>query len=77
MSDLDDAGHHFGVDSREIAVAAQAVDQALGLLLDRLKTLAIREQTDVVLVSHHGMLSVQHDQFVWMDDLIQERTPNE
>ncbi|MBS0178302.1 MAG: alkaline phosphatase family protein [Nitrospira sp.] len=77
LSDLDDAGHHFGPDSPEIGLTAQAVDRTLGLLLDRLNALPIREQIYVVLVSDHGMLSVQHDHFVWMDDLIQERTPNE
>lgn len=72
MSDLDDAGHRFGVESPEIGVAAQAVDQALGLLLDRLKTLPIREQISVIIVSDHGMLSVHRDQVVWMDSLIHE-----
>lgn len=77
MSDLDDAGHRFGIDSPEIGFAAQAVDQALGVLLDRLNSLSILEQIFVVIVSDHGMLSVQRDQFVWMDDLIQEKTANE
>ncbi|ULA62127.1 MAG: hypothetical protein LZF60_420063 [Nitrospira sp.] len=77
MDDLDEAGHRFGIESHEIAVAAQAVDQTLGLLLDRLETLSIRDQIYLVIVSDHGMLSVRHDQFVWMDDLIQEKTPDE
>lgn len=77
MSDLDDAGHRFGADSQEIAVAAQTVDQTLGLLLDRLQSLPFREQIYVVIVSDHGMRSIRHDQFVWMDDLIQEKTANE
>lgn len=77
LSDLDDTGHQYGVDSKEIAVAAQAIDQTLGLLLDRLESLHIREQIYVVLVSDHGMRSIQHDQIVWMDDLIQEKTSHE
>ncbi|WHZ21092.1 MAG: Alkaline phosphodiesterase I / Nucleotide pyrophosphatase [Nitrospira sp.] len=72
MSDLDDAGHRFGIESPEIGIAAQAVDQALGLLLDRLKTLSIRDQISVVLVSDHGMLSVSRDKVVWLDSLIHE-----
>lgn len=72
MNDLDNAGHHFGADSREIAMAAEAIDQTLGLLLDRLKTLPIADQVYVVLVSDHGMLSIHRDQILWMDDLIHE-----
>lgn len=77
LSDLDEAGHQYDVDSRVIAVAAQAIDQTLGLLLDRLESLRIREQMYVILVSDHGMRSIQHDQIVWMDDLIQEKTSHE
>jgi len=72
MNDLDEAGHRFGIDSSEIGVAAQEVDQALGLLLDRLQTLPIREQISVIIVSDHGMLSVQRDKLIWMDGLIHE-----
>lgn len=72
MSDLDDAGHRFGIESPEIGVAAQAVDQALGLLLDRLQTMSIREQISVIIVSDHGMQSVQRDKLIWMDGLIHE-----
>ncbi len=75
--DMDEAGHRFGADSPEIRLAAEGVDQTLGLLLDRLKTLSIREQIYVIIVSDHGMLSIRRDQFVWMDDLVQEKTPNE
>jgi len=74
---MDEAGHRFGADSPEIRLAAEGVDQTLGLLLDRLKTLSIREQIYVIIVSDHGMLSIRRDQFVWMDDLVQEKTPNE
>ncbi len=77
MSDLDDAGHHYGPDSPEVGIAAQAVDQTLGLLIDRLEALSIWEQMYLVVVSDHGMRSVQRDHFVWMDDLIQGKTANE
>lgn len=76
MGDLDDVGHRFGVDSPEVRIAALGVDQTLGLLLDRLQSLPIREQIAVIIVSDHGMRSVQHDQFVWMDNLIRG-TPKE
>lgn len=72
LSDLDDAGHRFGSDSPEIGIAAQPVDQTLGLLMDRLTTLSIRDQIYVIIVSDHGMLSVQRDNVVWMDGLIHE-----
>jgi len=72
MSDLDEAGHRFGADSPEIRLAAQGVDQTLGLLLDRLETLSIRERIFVIIVSDHGMLSVRRDHVVWMDSLIHE-----
>ena len=77
MDDMDEAGHRFGADSPEIRLAAQGMDQTLGLLLDRLKTLSIRDQIYVVIVSDHGMLSIRRDQFVWMDELIEEKTPHE
>lgn len=36
-----------------------------------------REQIYLLLVSDHGMRFIQHDQIVWMDDLIQEKTSHE
>lgn len=69
MGDLDDAGHQFGPDSPEVQRAAEKVDRELGRLLNGLDILASGQHIYVILISDHGMGSVDRKNVVWMDDL--------
>jgi predicted AlkP superfamily pyrophosphatase or phosphodiesterase len=54
-SDVDEAGHHFGPGSPQVATAVAAVDGMLGRLIDGIRALPIRDSVYVIVVSDHGM----------------------
>lgn len=56
FSDLDDVGHTFGPDSRQVKDAVARVDRELGRLLDGVEALPHGDRVYVVVVSDHGML---------------------
>jgi predicted AlkP superfamily pyrophosphatase or phosphodiesterase len=67
---VDTNGHVFGPDAPETAAAIAEVDKAVGRLLDGLARLGLREKTDLVLVSDHGMEPVSPDQTILLDDYV-------
>lgn len=70
LQDTDDAGHEFGPESPELAVAVGAADEALGELLTGLERLGLASSTDVVVVADHGMASTPLGRVIYIDDLI-------
>jgi len=58
FSSLDSAGHNFGPDSIEVQQALHDIDNLIGLLMKRLKD-EINQEVNVVLVSDHGMTSIE------------------
>jgi predicted AlkP superfamily pyrophosphatase or phosphodiesterase len=56
MSNTDDAGHHFGPDSKQTEAAVQFVDDAIGKLTKQVNTLGL--PVNFIFVSDHGMASV-------------------
>ena len=67
---VDTAGHRFGPDAPETAVAIEAVDAALGRLVDGLAERGLLATTDLVVVSDHGMAPVSPERRVYLDDAI-------
>ena len=68
FSDTDDAGHGFSPDSKELAAAVATVDGNIKRLVDGLKTRKIDKKTNVIIVSDHGMATVDQRNAVVMDD---------
>ena len=68
FSDLDDAGHDYSPDSPEIAQAVAHVDSAIGGLLDGLQSRGIDKQVNLIIVSDHGMATVQPGNVVLLDN---------
>jgi predicted AlkP superfamily pyrophosphatase or phosphodiesterase len=66
FSDTDHAGHEYGPDSPQTADAVLEVDKELGKLSAGIK--ALRLPVDEIVVSDHGMASVQGD-WVNLDEL--------
>jgi hypothetical protein len=62
---VDTAGHMFGTKSPELKNAVMEVDQALGHLQEGIKALGL--PVDVIVVSDHGMLNVQPDKAIVLD----------
>jgi predicted AlkP superfamily pyrophosphatase or phosphodiesterase len=71
---VDSAGHAFGPDSPETGQAVALVDRAIGRLLGGLQKLGLREQTDFVFISDHGMEPVSPDRVVILDDYVSPAT---
>lgn len=74
FEDTDEAGHRYGPDSQEVIQAIKNLDEAIGLLTDGIKKRGIEKETTVILVSDHGMSSVERGHRVNLKNYI---LPNE
>jgi len=68
FSDPDDAGHAFSPDSKEVADAVQKVDADVGRLVDGLNKRKIAKKVNLIIVSDHGMATVDQRNAVFLDD---------
>jgi len=68
FSDTDDAGHAFSPDSKEVAGAVARIDRDLGRLIDGLKKRRIYKKINIIIVSDHGMATVNQQNAVFLDD---------
>jgi predicted AlkP superfamily pyrophosphatase or phosphodiesterase len=71
---VDDAGHRAGPDSPETQDAVYEVDTALARLLAGLDRLGLRDKTDFVIVSDHGMSEQSPDRVIFLEDLMDVST---
>ena len=69
FSDVDDAGHEFSPDSLETKNAVTKVDDEIGLLLKGLREREVSEQINLIIVSDHGMATVNFSNAVFLDEL--------
>lgn len=70
FSFLDDAGHWYGPESEEVVHAIQRADSLMGYLKSELKVKGLWENTNIIIVSDHGMSALSKDRLVILDDLI-------
>jgi predicted AlkP superfamily pyrophosphatase or phosphodiesterase len=70
FSELDSAQHDGPLDAPEVEAAAQSLDRAMGVLLDGLEGLAIRDRLYVIVTSDHGMVETSLEHVVRLDTLI-------
>ncbi|MBN8798137.1 MAG: alkaline phosphatase family protein, partial [Stenotrophomonas nitritireducens] len=70
MEPVDKAGHNHGPDSPEYAAALHEVDAAIGLLLDGMRRDGLLDQTNVIVVSDHGMATVPDGQVIATEDMV-------
>ncbi len=68
FSDTDDAGHAFSPDSEEVKQAVLKVDRDLTLLTDGFKARGIEKKVNIIIVSDHGMATVNQSNVVKLDD---------
>jgi predicted AlkP superfamily pyrophosphatase or phosphodiesterase len=71
---VDHAGHTFGPDAPETATAAHEADTAVGYLLERLSARGLREKTNLVIVSDHGMAPCGPDRVIFLEDILDTAT---
>ncbi|HTL69085.1 MAG TPA: ectonucleotide pyrophosphatase/phosphodiesterase [Lacunisphaera sp.] len=67
---VDDAGHDFGPAAPETAAAVRETDGAVARLRDGLARLGLRDCTDLVIISDHGMSEQSPEQVIFLDDLV-------
>ncbi len=70
FSDTDDAGHEFSPDSEEVRYAALNDDRYIERLVNGLKKRGISEKVNIIIVSDHGMASIDVRNAVFIDDFI-------
>ncbi|MGH9140515.1 MAG: ectonucleotide pyrophosphatase/phosphodiesterase, partial [Vicinamibacterales bacterium] len=70
FEEVDTAGHDFGPDSTELAVAASHLDEALGQLVAGVRRLGLDDRTSIVIVSDHGMTPLSYNRVVYLDAMI-------
>jgi len=70
MEQVDKAGHTYGPDSPEYAAALRQVDAAIGQLLDGMRRDGLLDQTNVIVVSDHGMANVADGQVIATEDMV-------
>jgi predicted AlkP superfamily pyrophosphatase or phosphodiesterase len=67
---VDHQGHHYGPDSLQVDAALREVDAALGRLVTALKRDGLYPETDLVVVSDHGMQAIAPAHDIFLDDMI-------
>lgn len=70
FSDVDDAGHHSGPDSEETKNAVHEVDDMIGRLVEGLKAREIFGQVSLIIISDHGMATVNRNNATILDEII-------
>lgn len=69
FNEVDQAGHVFGPYSKQVNEGLVSVDQAVGQLLDGLFSRGILNETNIIVVSDHGMVEVEPEKTVFIEDL--------
>jgi len=67
---VDHAGHTYGPIAPETGAAVREVDAAVARLLAGLNRLGLRANTNLVIVSDHGMADCSPEQIIFLEDLL-------
>jgi predicted AlkP superfamily pyrophosphatase or phosphodiesterase len=70
LEQVDHAGHDYGPDSPEVNAAMRDVDAALARLVAGLQARGVFAQTNIVIVSDHGMTATAPERQIYLDDLV-------
>ncbi len=67
---VDTAGHLYGPDSPKTTSSAAQVDAAIARLVAGLEARGLRDSTNIVIVSDHGMAPIADDQIMALDAMV-------
>ncbi|MDG5766822.1 ectonucleotide pyrophosphatase/phosphodiesterase [Balneolales bacterium ANBcel1] len=70
FSRLDSRGHSHGPHSIEVTEAIADMDDDMGYLIAELERSGLRETTNIVIVSDHGMAATSDDKVIFLDEII-------
>jgi len=68
FSDTDDAGHEFGPDAEETRYSVLNVDSYVKRLTDGIEKRGLRDKVNIIIVSDHGMTTVNYKNTTFLDD---------
>lgn len=66
----DSEGHRHGPDSPQTNLAIQKLDSTLGLLFSKLKMINFLDQVNIIVVSDHGMTSVDNQRMINIEKIL-------
>ena len=69
--ETDTQGHSFGPDAPDTNQAMQRLDSMLGLLIEGLEKIGMRAQTNLIVVSDHGMTAVNTEKIVNIEKILE------
>lgn len=67
---IDQVGHLHGPNSRLLESAVEQIDQQLGSLMTGIAQLGLSEDTNIVIVSDHGMAQISRERIIFLDDYV-------
>ena len=70
FSEPDHTGHEYGLNREKIAESVSKMDSLLGYIHQKLKTLGIYSQLNIIITSDHGMTDVSADRLIILEDYI-------
>ena len=68
FSIIDDLGHTYGPDSKELAEGVKEIDQVIGDLTQKVDQLKL--PVNIIIVSDHGMLEVDNTNVIYLENII-------
>ncbi|MDO6446941.1 ectonucleotide pyrophosphatase/phosphodiesterase [Colwellia sp. 1_MG-2023] len=69
FSTIDDAGHKFGPDAKELANAIKEIDSLIGKLIEKI-TVETKVTPNILLVSDHGMTPIDKQRIILRENLL-------
>ncbi|EGC31742.1 hypothetical protein DICPUDRAFT_57514 [Dictyostelium purpureum] len=69
VHEVDDAGHRYGPNSKEVNQSISSMDKSIGGLIDLLKASNLYNQTNIIFVSDHGMIEIPSSKYIYLDAL--------
>ena len=67
---VDSAGHRYGPDAAETTAAVASVDKSIGRLIDALAARGRLQQSNLLIVSDHGMAPLSAQRAVLLDEML-------
>ena len=67
---VDAAGHRYGIESDSVKAAIKESDRIMGYLKKQLQGSGLWNQTNIIIVSDHGMVDLSADKIIELDKII-------
>ncbi|KAG4104670.1 phosphodiesterase I [Neocallimastix lanati (nom. inval.)] len=72
LPEVDKAAHKYGVNSDEVNFNLQLVDQFIGKLYKKINKKKYHKNTNLIVVSDHGMTDLKQDGKIYIEDIFDE-----